>query len=190
MRTDEISAAVLAGGYSSRMGRDKAQLELNGRTLLDIQVSRLSMMGIRDILISGTDQPIPGARNIPDIYPHKGPVSGIHACMRKAKGAALLVISVDVPLIPAEALNSLIAVHTGGITVLEHGGRMEPLMAVYDCSLAEEAEHILLSEHRAISGLFDAVPPRCCPYQMDEQLLSGCNTPEEFARIQEYLKKG
>ncbi len=189
MRTDEISAAVLAGGYSSRMGRDKALLELNGKTLLELQTERLRKLGIRDIMISGAKHRLSGTRNIPDVFPHRGPVSGIHACMKNAEKPSLLVISVDVPLIPSEALEGLIRAHTGGITALEHGGRIEPLIAVYDCSLAEAAERILHGERRAVSELFNAAPLRrwVCPF--DGELLSGCNTPEEYARILRCQKK-
>lgn len=180
---DQVSAAVLAGGFSSRMGRDKALLEINGQTLLEIQVSRLKRLGISDILLSGTGSRIPGARNVGDVYPHRGPLSGIHACMLEAAFPALLVVSVDVPLIPDEALRQLIDEHEGGITVLQHGERTEPLMAVYDCCLAGEAERILKSEKTAVFRLMEASSPRLCPYQGDERLLAGCNTPEEYLRI-------
>lgn len=186
MNTDQVSAAVLAGGYSSRMGRDKALLECDGHTLLDIHVSRLKAIGVGEILLSGTPHQIPGARNVADLYPHRGPLSGVHACMRCAAFPALLVVSVDVPLIPADTLRQLIHDHSGGITVLEHAGRLEPLMAVYSCDLAEEVERILNSDRHAISRLFDNAPVRHCPYRDDERLLSGCNTPEEYARVLAY----
>ena len=65
-----FSAAVLAGGLSSRMGRDKAALPFGGTTLLDFQVQKLRSLGMEDIMISGTEQQIPGTRPIPDVYPH------------------------------------------------------------------------------------------------------------------------
>ncbi len=189
MRTDEISAAVLAGGYSSRMGQDKALLELNGKTLLELQTERLRRLEVQDIMISGSEHQLPGTRNIPDVFPHMGPISGIHACMQNAEKPSLLVISVDVPLIPSEALEGLIRAHTGGITALEHGGRIEPLLAVYDCSLVKEAERILHGERKAVSELFNAAPLRRWSCSFDEELLAGCNTPEEYARILRCHKK-
>ena len=183
MKTDQVSAAILAGGSSSRMGRDKALLELNGQTLLSIQVSRLRRAGVPDIMISGTDHPCPGARNIADETPHQGPLGGICACMKAARFPALLVLSVDVPLIAEETIRGLIASHEGGITVLEHAGRPEPLIAVHDCALAEEAERILRSDKRAVMRLFDTKDVKRYAYQGDERLLAGCNTPEEYARI-------
>ena len=84
-----FSAAVLAGGLSSRMGRDKAALPFDGTTLLDFQVGKLRALGVKDIMISGSEQKIPGARPISDVYPRKGPLSGIHACLAAAKGSAV-----------------------------------------------------------------------------------------------------
>ena len=51
-----FSAAVLAGGFSSRMGRDKACLPFGGTTLLGFQVGKLRALGIEDIMISGSEQ--------------------------------------------------------------------------------------------------------------------------------------
>ena len=183
MNTNQVSAAVLAGGYSTRMGCDKALLKCGDKSFLEVHVSRLKALGIGEILLSGTPHRIPGSRNVEDYYPHRGPLSGVHTCMRQAAFSSLLVISVDVPLIPRDALHRLVIDHEGGITALKHSGRIEPLIAVYDCNLAEAAERILKSDHHAIRQLFDIVPVRHSLYQGDERLLSGCNTPEEYAQV-------
>mgnify|MGYP002863181830 CR=1 FL=1 len=155
MRTEQISAAVLAGGCSRRMGRDKAALTLGGQSLIALQVQKFRTLGIRDIMLSGYGRPLPGCRNVEDIYPHRGPLSGIHACLAAAENEACLALSVDMPLLPAEALRELVNAHRGGITVLEHGGHVEPLSAVYDRDLYREAERILQSERTALMRLLD-----------------------------------
>ena len=104
MRAADISGIVLAGGFSRRMGTDKAELKLGELTLLELQVRKLRQIGIADIMVSGCRKPVEGTRAIEDIYPHKGPMSGIHACLKAAKTEACLVVSVDVPLFPAEWL--------------------------------------------------------------------------------------
>ena len=100
----KCSAAVLAGGYSSRMGQDKAALPVGEGTMLEHMVRKLKDLGLEDIMISGSDQTVDGARNVPDVYPHRGPLSGIHSCLREAKGDAVLFLSVDLPFFPAAAL--------------------------------------------------------------------------------------
>ena len=184
MRPESITGVVLAGGASSRMGRDKAELTLGGRTLTEIQVEKLRKLGIGDILLSGSGMAPPGVRQIPDIHPGLGPLSGIHACLQAAKAPACLVLSVDVPLFPAEALGELIAAHTAGITVLACGGEIEPLIAVYDSSLAPRAEELLLSDSRKVRSLMRGVPVRELPFTGSPDALLNCNTPEDFARAE------
>ena len=124
MKAENISGIVLAGGFSRRMGTDKAELTLGGLTLLELQVRKLRQIGITDIMVSGYGKPMEGTRAIEDIYPHKGPMSGIHACLKAAKTEACLVVSVDVPLFPAEWLEKLVQAHDGPVTMLSHGDEL------------------------------------------------------------------
>lgn len=177
MRPLEISAAVLAGGYSTRMGRDKASLPFGDGTLLSHQIQKLKKLGIDEVLISGT------AEGIPDVYPHRGPLSGIHACLLKTKHDAVLFLSVDAPLLPEETLLSLIEAHRSGITLLEHDGELEPLMGIYDRALAETCESILKTERTSVRRLLDQAAVRTVPYTGDPALLFNCNTPEAYQQL-------
>ena len=194
MVAEALSAAVLAGGYSRRMGRDKAGMMLEGKSLLERQVDKLRALGIRDVMLSGTDSVIPGCRNVADRFPHRGPLSGIHACLLASKHPACLVLSVDSPLVPPETLFSLIESHTltetSGITALRHDGQTEPLIAVYDRALYPMAEQLLHSERTAIMRLLAASAVRELDYEGDEFLLCNCNTPEEYERISTYCREG
>ena len=122
MKAENISGIVLAGGFSRRMGTDKAELTLGGLTLLELQIRKLRQIGITDIMISGYGKPMEGTRAIEDIYPHKGPMSGIHACLKAAKSEACLVVSVDVPLFPAEWLDARAVPVPGDIAVYSLSG--------------------------------------------------------------------
>ena len=72
MRKKEISMIILAGGASSRMGRDKSDLTIDGKTFLEMQIEKGEKLGISDILLSGYHgenkykYPI-----IPDRFPEK-----------------------------------------------------------------------------------------------------------------------
>lgn len=177
MRPSEISAAVLAGGCSTRMGRDKASLPFGDGTLLTHQIQKLKKLGVDEVLISGT------ADGIPDVYPHRGPLSGIHACLKQAKHDAVLFLSVDVPLLPAETLLALIEAHQSGVTLLEHDGEIEPLMGIYDRALAETCEAILKTERTSVRRLLDLAEVRTVPYTGDPALLFNCNTPEAYQKL-------
>lgn len=179
-----LSGVVLAGGASRRMGRDKAGLMLLGRTLLQRQADKLLALGIQDIMLSGENCPaLPGARVIPDEYVGKGPLGGVHACLRAARSPACLVVSVDTPLIPTEALARLCQAHSGGVTVLRHSGREEPLLGVYDRCAADSIAALIEDGRYAVRTLREVVPWRCFDYSGPEELLMNCNTPEDFETV-------
>ena len=184
--TVPFSGIILAGGRSQRMGRNKSELELMGKTLLQHQLERLQTLRIRDIMLSGENCPVlPGARVIPDEYTGKGPLGGLHACLRAAQNPACLVVSVDTPLIPAAALAHLCQAHSGGVTVLRHSGQEEPLLGVYDCRVAKSISTQIKGDRCAVRALRDTVSWSYFDYLGPEELLMNCNTPEEFESVKE-----
>ncbi|AAZ26025.1 molybdenum cofactor guanylyltransferase [Colwellia psychrerythraea] len=110
---------VLAGGLSSRMGQDKAQLKRLQKTtdpsaksahsMLDFSKQLLADAGIKNIVISGDNH------QIPDRVPHAGPVGGIYSVLshylanspEHLQPKALLILPVDLPLMTASALTEL-----------------------------------------------------------------------------------
>ena len=177
-----LSGIVLAGGASRRMGNNKSELRLNGKTLLELQVDKFRALGLADVMLSGADCPaLPGARVIPDEYEGRGPLGGLHACLRAAQNPACLVVSVDVPLIPVSALAQLCRAHEGGITVLRHGDLEEPLIGVYDRCVSGAISELINAGRYAVRALKDLIPWNCFDYFGPEELLINCNTPEEFA---------
>lgn len=106
---------VLAGGLSSRMGQDKAQLERLKiganitakpvRNMLDFSKQLLSDAGIKDIVVSGDNH------QIPDRVPHSGPVGGIYSVLahypEHLQPKALLILPIDLPLMTAADLAKL-----------------------------------------------------------------------------------
>ena len=189
MKAEKISGIVLAGGFSKRMGTDKAELKLGELTLLELQVRKLRKIGIPDIMVSGCRKPVEGTRAIEDIYPHKGPMSGIHACLKAAKTEACLVVSVDVPLFPAEWLEKLVQAYDGSVTMLCRGNEMEPLLAVYDTALASMAEELILSGNRSVRSLFAGSKVKRLEYTGDPDFLLNCNTPEDFEKAKTLYRR-
>lgn len=181
-----FSAVILAGGKSSRMGRNKAELELGGMSFAEYQVKKLRELGFEDIILSGFEKPVDGARNVPDVYHGKGPLGGIYAALRAAKNESCFVVSVDAPLCPKETVLALLNAHASGkspITVLEHGGIIEPLIGVYSRSLCALAEAILKTDSTSVKRLFDAAGFTPCAYSGDEADIQNCNTPEEYEKM-------
>jgi molybdopterin-guanine dinucleotide biosynthesis protein A len=84
-----MTGFVLAGGKSTRMGRDKALLDWNGRTLLDHMTNLLSDI-TEQVWVVGRDQ-------LPDRLPGLGPLSGIATALEVSSTDANLIIAVDLP---------------------------------------------------------------------------------------------
>lgn len=165
------------------MGQDKAALPFAGETLLSHQVRKLRALGTDDLMISGWREALPDTRLIPDETLHLGPLGGIQACLKAARHDAVLFLSVDVPLVPEDVLQRLIASHTGGATVLAAGEKLEPLIAVYDRAVLPEVEALLTSGQRRVRLLLERLPVQLVPYQGDLSLLRNCNTPEEYQSV-------
>lgn len=180
-----FSAVILAGGKSSRMGSCKAELPWGGKTLVEHQVNKISALGISDIMVSGYSRPVTGTRFVPDLYPEKGPLGGIHACLCAAKSAACFVISVDAPLFSPDEMKLLIKAHLAGdspITVAEHRGTLEPLIGVYDSSLSDAAEEILQGANTSVKHLLDQIGFAVCEFS-DENSVRNCNTSDEYNEL-------
>ena len=101
----ECLGVVLAGGLSSRMGQDKAQLlrsDHSTLSMLAFSKQMLSDSGIKNIIVSGDNY------DVPDTVKHSGPVGGILSVLaRFPQAKSLLILPVDLPFITAKALADL-----------------------------------------------------------------------------------
>lgn len=169
------------------MGQDKAALSFRGMTLLEWQVQKLRRLDIHDVMVSGCQDLVAGTRTISDEYPGKGPLGGMHACMKQAIHTDCLVLSVDVPLVPIKALAGLIRIHRengAAVTLLHHGDKWEPLIGVYQSRLFRAAEPLLKGKDTAVRRLLDETGFQLMDWTGDEALFLNCNTPEDYARLQ------
>lgn len=178
-----LSAIILAGGYSSRMGRNKAELSFHGVSFLQHQVNKLRSLGVEELLIAGYPGAPDGCRYVPDVYPHRGPLSGIHAGLLAAKEPRALVLAVDTPLVPESLLEELIEAHKTGITIVSCGSEIEPLIGVYDRALYRDCERLLRTADSSLRRLFQRVGVTTVEYRGDPALLINCNTPEDYRKI-------
>ena len=184
-----LSGIVLAGGKSSRMGRDKAFITVRGKTLLQRQVDKLRAVGIEDIMISGRESENLG-RYVPDVYPDLGPLGGLHACLKSATGEACVVISVDTPMIPTFALNLLIGAFQGSgydAAVMENDDIIQPMIGVYSVSVLPAIDEMLQNGDSDIMGLLKKINTLYVPFMGDERLLEGCDTPEELEELERII---
>ena len=159
----DLSAFILAGGKSSRMGRDKAFLELAGQTLLSraLQLAR-SVAG--QVYIVGQKEKFAGYGTIvEDIYAERGPLGGIHAALSASSTELNLLLAVDTPFVTPALLEFVIAEARAGaalVTVPRRGGGFHPLCAVYRRGFAARAREALEAGRNKVDPLFTPADTR------------------------------
>jgi len=133
---DQIfSAVILAGGNSSRMGRDKAWLEVDGQRLLARQLDRVRAAGAAEVFISGradTNYSEFSGQVVRDQFAGAGPLAGIERALAATTSPLLLVLAVDLAAMGADFLRRLMARCPPQVGVVPRvNGRLEPLAAIY-----------------------------------------------------------
>ncbi len=130
-----ITAVLLAGGESRRMGRDKATLLFHGKPLWQIQLELLRRLKPAEILVSARTDPSwrpADVQFVADDLPSRGPLSGIAASLPQVHTAHLLALAMDMPFMSESYLHYLcdqIEPGTGVVPTID--GRAEPLAAIY-----------------------------------------------------------
>jgi len=139
------SAVLLAGGNSSRMGRDKAFLEIEGEPLWHRQLAILQELSPEQLMISGPRREEWIAYEIvPDQVAAAGPLGGLAAALRKCVTPRLVVLAVDLPRMTTEFLRSLLQLCGDDKGVVPRASdRFEPLAAVYPAGCVALAEAAL-----------------------------------------------
>jgi molybdopterin-guanine dinucleotide biosynthesis protein A len=150
------SAVILAGGRSSRMGRDKAFLEIGGQTLLARQIEIVRAAGATGVFISGradADYSAFHCRVLKDNFPDAGPLAGIEAALAVATNPLLLVLAVDLPGMNADFLRRLAADCSADCGIIPKSpSGIEPLAAFYPKSAQSLAENLLRAEDNAAAN--------------------------------------
>jgi phospholipid/cholesterol/gamma-HCH transport system ATP-binding protein len=179
-----VTAFILAGGKSTRMGADKAFVALNGRSLIDRMLD-VGQSVTPDVRIIG-DAPkfSQFAPTVEDIFRDCGPLGGIHAALRASPSELNLILAVDLPLVSTALLQYLIAraqsASGASATVPHAAGGWQPLCAVYRREFADAAESALRSGHYKIDELFDVVKTQRIE---EEELASAGFSPEIFRNL-------
>jgi molybdenum cofactor guanylyltransferase len=152
----KLSAVILAGGKSSRMGRDKARLEIGGQSLLARQIQLMQKIGAGEIFVSGRsdrDDAEFGCPVLTDRFAEAGPLAGIERALAAAAWPWLLVVAVDMPNLTPDILRRLIERSRGATGVIPRvGGRLQPLAAIYPRGAGSLATAQLTAEVRAAAA--------------------------------------
>jgi len=184
-----FSAALLAGGKSRRMGRDKALLPVAGHAFLwQRQLALLDRLAPQRVFWSGhaRDGLPPHLRVVADPVPDAGPLAGICGCLEALESELLLVLAVDLSRMNADFLRRLLAECTSARgAVPRREERFEPLAAVYPkAMLAPAREHLAAGRRMlqdfAAAGLQAGLLQVINVGQEDDPLFHNLNRPEDL----------
>jgi molybdopterin-guanine dinucleotide biosynthesis protein A len=191
--SSDVSAFILAGGKSTRMGRDKAFVLLDGRTLL-ARALELSRSVCPEAHIVGDPAKFASfGPVVEDIFRGCGPLGGIHAALRASHTDLNLILAVDVPFLSPALLQYLIMcarASTERVTAVRVNGRWQPLCAVYRARFADAAESALRAGRYKIDALFDAAHTRMVSEKelesagFSSSMFRNLNTPVELEAVQ------
>ncbi|MDZ4672194.1 MAG: molybdenum cofactor guanylyltransferase [Phototrophicales bacterium] len=186
-----ISVAILVGGKSSRMGRDKAWVELGGHPLVHYLLFAIHKAGFSDICLianqpekySSLDLPI-----YPDNFADCGALGGIESALTHSKSEWTLVVACDMPLLRPDILHSLgTMTHENIEMVLPVAGEMsQPLCALYHQHCLGVARTHLLDGRYRIRDFVSKLRLLLVPIQ-DEWCFFNVNTPQSLAEAEKYI---
>jgi molybdopterin-guanine dinucleotide biosynthesis protein A len=162
-----LAAAVLAGGSSRRMGRDKATLPVGGAELARRAIAAAARLATPVVVVAPAGHPaVPlaqatGAGWVAD--PGNGPLEALVCALRAVEAPHLLLLAADHPVL-APALLDLLAAGRAGYEAVacRRGPRLEPLVAVYQRAAALAAAEAMLGEgaDRSLRGLLSRLHTR------------------------------
>jgi len=194
-RVPPLQGLVLAGGHSTRMGRDKALLDYHGMEQLDYCTQLLSTLGVNVWVSCRPDQEQETSRRryplLQDRFLEMGPAGGILTALSSdaGDGQSWLVLACDLPAVNADVLASLLAARNPfrfATAFCDSDGLPEPLCAIWESKAYPRLLQFL--------GMGQACPRKCLIHSPTHLVdapgpcaLDNGNCPQDFERIRHDL---
>ena len=197
-----LTAIILAGGESSRIGLNKSkdQMKLAGRPLIDWVISTLTSLDNltkEDIIIVGSKEKYSNFKRVfKDVFPQKGPLGGIFSGLKVSTSQYNLLVGCDMPFIEVKLLQYMIEnVNTYDIVIPCYGkGLIEPLCAIYSKSCLEVIERNIKDGVLSVREIFPHLKVKFIKEEeikkFDAELYSffNINFQHDFTRAEELIK--
>jgi molybdenum cofactor guanylyltransferase len=189
---ESVSAIILAGGQSRRMGQDKALIDFRGRPIIAHVIDTLRELSNDVIVVSNRSSVVDsfGARVVPDYEPPAGPLGGIAAGLSVMRHELAIVVACDMPFLNSPLLRYLIEqAAEADAVVMQIEDNFEPLHAVYRrACLTAINQHLAAGDRRVISFYAD-VRVRSVPeinwrtLDPDGRSTANLNTPDDLSML-------
>jgi molybdenum cofactor guanylyltransferase len=166
MDESRIAAIIVAGGKSTRLGRDKASEPLLGIPLLQRVVNRLAGLVDEYVIVKARGQRLPELLPpaslvvVEDVYPEIGPLGGLYAGLRSLDSPYAVAFACDMPLLQRPLVEELIRLAPGhDIVVPVREGFPEPLCAAYSRTCLAPIQEQIDSGNYKIAGFYGRLRP-------------------------------
>jgi molybdopterin-guanine dinucleotide biosynthesis protein A len=203
--SENVGAAILAGGQSTRMGANKALMRLRegGVMVVEIVIARLAEAGlIAPMLVTNSPEEYRflGLECVRDDIEGTGALGGILTALQHSDSKRVLVVACDMPLLSARLIEHMLSV-VGEHDALvprwreENRMRVEPLHAIYSVGCAEAAERQIREGRLKVSNFLKEINVTYLDEseirRYDPALRSFCNvnTPEEWESLKREVGK-
>lgn len=191
MKEKKLSAAILAGGKALRYGgKNKSFITINGSTIVEKNLEILKDLFDEIIIISNDPDSYHLHSKITvvkDIYPNKGPLSGIHAALCHCTTSGVFVFACDMPNLDKEIILSQVRYFSekrSMIIVPETPTGIEPLHAIYPKdSLTAVEDLVKMKSNLPIRSLFSLYPTLFWKFndrKMADVVFKNINRPEDL----------
>jgi molybdopterin-guanine dinucleotide biosynthesis protein A len=157
---EQVTGFVLAGGKSTRMGEDKALVQLKGRALLDRALDLVRTLTPEVVIVGERSRFSNFGTVVEDTFRERGPLAGIHAALTASATELNLILALDMPFVERGFLKYLVREASGTdalVTVPRTTAGWQPLCAVYRRAFASLAERALLQGQNKIDTLFNGL---------------------------------
>lgn len=188
----EVEGFILLGGASSRMGTDKARLELDGKQFVEHIAEALSQIVRKTCVVGANDKNVDWQLpNVPDIYPKWGALGGLHAALASCQAEFAAIVACDLPFVTGELFVRLASLSEGfdSVVPIQADGRLQPLCALYRPAKCLPAAQILIEGgERRPRALLDRIQTRLVPSKELQSLANAnlffmnINTREDFEK--------
>ena len=159
-----IGGYVLAGGRSSRMGRDKALIHLAGKPLIEHAVTKLRRICTHVHLLTSDIALAAFAPILPDIHLNCGPIGGIETALMQTSNDWNLFLPVDMPLLPLAFLKHWVQSELSsptnsrpGVRIFTVGDRPQPGLCLVHKAILPTIAHAVSRKEFALISVFEEV---------------------------------
>lgn len=190
----KITAFILAGGKSSRMGTDKGLVVFRRKKMVQHVIDVLKESGFSTPIIVSNNMEYKefGHEVIEDVIKENGPLGGIYTALLHSKTEHNLIISCDVPLIKSEVIRLLLSkIESEAITVLCNDYQIHPLIGVYHKRVVNDLKDHLDSKNLKVLTFIQycgvkIIDTRDYFRELSENCFENINTQNELLKLEQY----